>query len=303
MWLPGRVGSAVYRDAMARTDTSARSRPLTRGRTPARTTEAAQPAPRSRTGTRSGSGRGRQPARKPPARRQPPRRTGPGPVARGFKGAWTLTARGLGSLARTVGRGREIDAAHRRDGVALGLVVLALLTAAGLWLGAGGPVGTAVQVAFRTVLGSVALGLPVILLGVAVLLMRTDPDPETRPRTVVGALLLTLGVLGVWHLSVGAPEFLAGRQAGGGVIGAWVADPLTAGITVWLAMPVLVLVAAFGLLVLTGTPVRDVPRRVQCLITGEAFDEEYDDEWGSADDLDEPVAETEVIEKPKRKRK
>ncbi|MFC5063611.1 DNA translocase FtsK 4TM domain-containing protein [Actinomycetospora atypica] len=289
---------------MARTDTSARSRPLTRGRTPARTTEAAQPAPRSRSGARTGTGRGRQPARKPPARRQPPRRTGPGPVARGLKGAWTLTARGLGSLARTIGRGREIDAAHRRDGVALGLVVLALLTAAGLWLGAGGPVGTGIQIAFRTVLGSVALGLPVILLGVAVLLMRTDPDPETRPRTVVGALLLSLGVLGVWHLSVGAPPLLAGRQAGGGVLGAWVADPLTAGVTVWLAMPVLVLVAAFGLLVLTGTPVRDVPRRVQCLITGEAFDEEYDDEWGSADDVDEePVAETEVIEKPRKRRK
>ena len=89
------------------------------------------------------------------------------------------------------------------------------------------------------------LGLPVILLGIGVVLMRTDPDPETRPRTVVGALLLGLGVLGVWHLSVGAPGLLAGRQAGGGVIGAWVADPLTAGVTVWLSMPVLVLVAAF----------------------------------------------------------
>jgi S-DNA-T family DNA segregation ATPase FtsK/SpoIIIE len=213
-------------------------------------------------------------------------------------------------VARTIGRGREIDAAHRRDGIALGLVVLALVTAAGLWLGAGGPVGTAIQVAFRTVLGSVALGLPVILLGIAVVLMRTDPDPETRPRTVVGALLLGLGVLGVWHLSVGAPGPLAGRQAGGGVVGAWVADPLTAGVTVWLSMPVLVLVAAFGLLVLTGTPVRDVPRRVRCLITGEPFDEEYDDEWGGVDEIDQdaaggagdPDAETTALRRPRRKR-
>ncbi|WP_433799184.1 DNA translocase FtsK [Actinomycetospora sp. CA-084318] len=280
---------------MARTDTrSQRSRPLTGGRTPGRTVATAQP---SRSGRRT-------PARKPPARKPAPRRTGPGPIARGVRGAWTLTARGLGSLARTIGRGREIDAAHRRDGIALALVVLALVTAAGLWLGAGGPIGTGMQIAFRTVLGSVALALPVILLGIAVLLMRTDPDPETRPRTVVGALLLALGVLGAWHLSVGAPELLAGRQAGGGVIGAWLADPLTAGVTVWLAMPVLVLVAAFGLLVLTGTPVRDVPRRVRCLVTGEAFDEEYDDEWGGAEEVDEePVAETEVIEKPRRRRK
>jgi DNA segregation ATPase FtsK/SpoIIIE, S-DNA-T family len=210
-------------------------------------------------------------------------------------------------VARTIGRGREIDAAHRRDGVALGLVVLALVTAAGMWLGAGGPVGTAIQVAFRTVLGSVALGLPVILLGIAVVLMRTDPDPETRPRTVVGALLLGLGVLGVWHLSVGAPGLLAGRQAGGGVIGAWVADPLTAGVTVWLSMPVLVLVGAFGLLVLTGTPVRDVPRRVRCLVTGEPFDDGYDDAWGGVEEVDpeaagDPDAETAALRRPRRKR-
>ncbi|GAA4854530.1 DNA translocase FtsK [Actinomycetospora corticicola] len=283
---------------MARTETrSQRSRPLTGGRTPGRTGATAQPS-------RSGSGR-RTPARKPPARRPAARRSGPGPVVRGLRGAWTLTARGLGSVARTIGRGREIDAAHRRDGIALALVVLALITAAGLWLGAGGPIGAGIQIAFRTVLGSTALGLPVVLLGIAVLLMRTDPDPETRPRTVVGALLLTLGVLGAWHLSVGAPEALAGRQAGGGVIGAWLADPLTAGVTVWIAMPVLVLIAAFGLLVLTGTPVRDVPHRVRCLVTGEAFDDEYDDEWGSAEDVEETadVAETEVIEKPKRRRK
>ena len=300
---------------MARTDTSARSRPLTRGRTPARTTESAQPAPRSGSG-RSGSGRSGSGRRAPvkggrrgPARRPAPRR-GPGPLVRGLKGTWTLAARGLGSVARTIGRGREIDAAHRRDGIALGLVVLALVTAAGLWLGAGGPVGTGIQVAFRTVLGSVALGLPVILLGIAVVLMRTDPDPETRPRTVVGALLLGLGVLGVWHLSVGAPGLLAGRQAGGGVIGAWVADPLTAGVTVWLSMPVLVLVAAFGLLVLTGTPVRDVPRRVRCLITGEPFDDEYDDEWGGVEEVDpdateaadDPDAETTALRRPRRKR-
>ncbi|MEJ2867927.1 DNA translocase FtsK [Actinomycetospora sp. OC33-EN08] len=283
---------------MARTDTrSQRSRPLTGGRTPERTVATASPS-RSNGRRAPAKGRGRATARKPA-----PRRSGPGPLARGVRGAWTLTARGLGSVARTIGRGREIDAAHRRDGIALALVVLALVTAAGLWLGAGGPVGTGLQIAVRTVLGSLALALPVILLGIALVLMRTDPSPETRPRTVVGALLLAVGVLGAWHLSVGAPGPLPGRQAGGGVIGAWVADPLTAGVTIWLAMPVLVLVAAFGLLVLTGTPVREVPHRVRALVTGEAFDEEYDDEWGSADEVDEDVAATEVIEKPRRRRK
>ena len=261
-----------------RTDTpprrSARSRPLTKGRTPGGTTSrTTSPAPRRRPATR-----------RPTTGRRPTARRGPGPLVRGLRGSWTLAARGLGSLARAVGRGREIDAAHRRDGIALGLVVLAVLAAAGLWLDAAGPVGRALDLAVRTVVGSPALALPLVAVGTAVVLMRSDPSPETRPRTVVGAVLLTLGVLGVWHLVVGAPAELAGRQAAGGVVGAVVAGPLALGVTPWLAGIVLVLVAAYGLLVLTGTPVRSVGERMRLLVLG--ADPEEDDDWGGPDDVD-----------------
>ncbi len=193
-----------------------------------------------------------------------------------------LAARGVGSLARTLGRARDVDAAHRRDGVALGLVVLAVLTAAGVWWGAGGPVGTGLDVGLRTVVGAAALVLPVVLLGIAVILMRTDPVPETRPRMIVGALLLGLGVLAVWHLVVGSPRDLAARRTGGGVLGAVVADPLARGVTVWIAGIVLVLVGLYGLLVLTGTPVREVGVRLRALVTGE----DPDEEWGGPDEVD-----------------
>ncbi|WP_433036879.1 hypothetical protein [Actinomycetospora sp. CA-053990] len=134
---------------------------------------------------------------------------------RTLRGGWVLTARGLGSLVRTLGRARDVDAAHRRDGVALGLVVLAVLTAAGVWWEAGGPVGAGLDIGLRTIIGAAALVLPVVLLGVAVILLRTDPSPETRPRSVVGALLLGVAVLAVWHLVAGAPRDLAGRRAAG----------------------------------------------------------------------------------------
>lgn len=134
---------------------------------------------------------------------------------RTLRGGWVLTARGLGSLVRTLGRARDVDAAHRRDGVALGLVVLAVLTAAGVWWGAGGPVGAGLDIGLRTIIGAAALVLPVVLLGVAVILLRTDPSPETRPRSVVGALLLGVAVLAVWHLVTGAPRDLGGRRAAG----------------------------------------------------------------------------------------
>ncbi|GAA4791275.1 hypothetical protein GCM10023200_28090 [Actinomycetospora chlora] len=213
-----------------------------------------------------------------------------------------LTARGLGSLVRTLGRARDVDAAHRRDGVALGLVVLAVLTAAGVWWGAGGPVGTGLDIGLRTVIGAAALVLPVVLVGVAVILLRTDPSPETRPRSVVGALLLAVAVLAVWHLIGGAPADLAGRRGAGGVLGAVVADPLARGVTSWLAGIVLVLVGLYGLLVLTGTPVREVGERLRLLVTGE----HPDDEWGGPDDVDvddDPDGTAPTTEIPRRRRK
>ncbi|MEJ2860416.1 DNA translocase FtsK [Actinomycetospora flava] len=258
-----------------------RSRPITGGRTPRAKGGGADTSTRSPQQRRPAPGR-KRPAARTTKGRAPARRTGPGPIVRTLRGGWVLTARGLGSVVRTLGRARDVDAAHQRDGVALGLVVLAVLTAAGVWWGAGGPVGAGLDVGLRTVIGAAALVLPVVLLGVAVVLLRTDPSPETRPRTVVGALLLGVCVLAVWHLVAGAPRDLAGRREGGGVLGAVVADPLARGVTVWIAGVVLVLVGLYGLLVLTGTPVREVGVRLRALVTGE----HPDDEWGGPDDVD-----------------
>ncbi|WP_328309045.1 DNA translocase FtsK [Actinomycetospora sp. NBC_00405] len=264
---------------------ASRSRPLTGGRTPRRSgagpetpTRSPQQRPPSKGGRRAAGGsKGRTTKGRAPARRG-----GPGPIVRTLRGGWVLTARGLGSLVRTLGRARDVDAAHRRDGVALGLVVLAVLTAAGVWWGAGGPVGAGLDIGLRTIIGAAALVLPVVLLGVAVILLRTDPSPETRPRSVVGALLLGVAVLAVWHLVTGAPRDLGGRRAAGGVIGAVVADPLARGVTTWIAGIVLVLVGLYGLLVLTGTPVREVGERLRALVTGEY----PEDEWGGPEDVD-----------------
>ncbi|TDQ65708.1 S-DNA-T family DNA segregation ATPase FtsK/SpoIIIE [Actinomycetospora succinea] len=259
-----------------------RSRPITGGRTPRRKGSGPDTATRSPQQRRPAQGGKRPAGRSTGKGRGPARRTGPGPVVRTLRGGWVLTARGLGSLVRTLGRARDVDAAHQRDGIALGLVVLAVLTAAGVWWGAGGPVGVGLDVGLRTVIGAAALVLPVVLVGIAVVLLRTDPVPETRPRTVIGALLLGISVLAVWHLVVGAPRDLAGRRDGGGVLGAVVADPLARGVTVWIAGIVLVLVGLYGLLVLTGTPVREVGVRLRALVTGE----HPDDEWGGPDDVD-----------------
>ncbi|HEY3263073.1 MAG TPA: DNA translocase FtsK 4TM domain-containing protein, partial [Pseudonocardiaceae bacterium] len=184
-------------------------------------------------------------------------------------GAWGLLARGMGSAARAIGRTRELDAAHQRDGIALALIAIAVMTGAGVWWNAGGPVGAWLDGVLHTAIGSAAGVLPLVLVLVAIVLMRTEVKPDARIRLVIGSVLLTVGVLGLWHLVAGGPQDADGRRRAAGVIGFLAADPLVDGLTMWVAVPVALLLAAYGLLVLAATPVRDVPLRLRQL-TGRA---------------------------------
>ncbi|HSZ29806.1 MAG TPA: cell division protein FtsK, partial [Pseudonocardiaceae bacterium] len=77
-------------------------------------------------------------------------------LRRGLVSTWSLLARGVGGLARALGRTRELEPAHRRDGLALGVVALAVVAAAALWWTAGGPVGAGLQHMLRTLFGAVS---------------------------------------------------------------------------------------------------------------------------------------------------
>ncbi|HEV7452793.1 MAG TPA: DNA translocase FtsK [Pseudonocardiaceae bacterium] len=220
-------------------------------------TKSAASRPRSRSNAQ-------RPVRRPLPRRGP--RRGRGRIlGRGLAGMWSLLARGAGRLVRALGRTRELEPAHRRDGLALGLVALAVVTAAAVWWTAGGPVGAGVQYALRAMFGTASLGLPVVFAGVAMALMRTESDAAARPRRTVGTVLLTLGTLGLWHLAAGGPADAVGRSHAAGAIGFLIADPLVDGFTVWVAAPLLALLSGYGLLVLTGTAVRAVPHRIRRL--------------------------------------
>ncbi|WP_433869669.1 DNA translocase FtsK [Saccharopolyspora sp. CA-218241] len=171
--------------------------------------------------------------------------------------------RGVGSVVRAFGKTRELDPAHRRDGLALVLLAVAVVAAAGVWWQAGGPVGQWFDTALRSVVGSAAAVLPLVLAGSAVVLMRTEHSQEARPRVVIGSFLLVVTVLGVLHIVAGAPMDPAGWTHAGGALGFVAGGPLAQGLTPWVAVPVLVLIGLFGLLVLLGTPVREIPERLR----------------------------------------
>ncbi|MEV0049978.1 DNA translocase FtsK 4TM domain-containing protein [Saccharopolyspora shandongensis] len=194
-----------------------------------------------------------------------PRRTAPKRSTRTSSKGGGSIARGVGSVVRAVGKTKELDPAHRRDGLALIFLATAVIAAAGVWWQAGGPVGHWFDWALRSVIGVAAVVLPIVLLITAVLLMRTETSAEARPRVVIGSLLLIFTTLGVLHIVSGAPLDSENWANAGGALGFVAGGPLAHGLTGWVAVPVLVLIGLFGLLVLTGTPVREVAARLRGL--------------------------------------
>jgi S-DNA-T family DNA segregation ATPase FtsK/SpoIIIE len=204
-----------------------------------------------------------------------------------------MLAKGTGSTARSVGRARDIDPGHRRDGIALALLGLAVVIAASSWFDAARPVGAWVDSVLRIFIGSAVVVLPVVTAGVAVLLMRTEPNPDARPRLVLGATMVALPVLGLWHLWAGSPDTPVGRAHAAGFIGFAIGGPLSEGLTAWICAPLLFIGALFGLLLLTGTTIREVPDTLRSMFGtrmfgyGESERECYEDD----PDIESPVAE------------
>ncbi len=187
------------------------------------------------------------------------------PVGRAVSAGWLLLARGAGGAARAVGRQAataRLDPAHRRDGVGLAVLGLAVVVAMGVWFAGGGPVGQAVDDVLRGAVGTAAAALPVLLAAAGVHLLRQLPRPEERGRVGIGWVALTLAVTGLFHLGGGSPDGPA-RSGAGGRLGSWAGGPLERGVGAALAVLLLVLLGTFGLLVVTKTPVNRVPARLR----------------------------------------
>jgi S-DNA-T family DNA segregation ATPase FtsK/SpoIIIE len=226
-------------------------------------------AGRTTTGRRSSSTRGRQPARRSAASRSsaPP------------KDVIHWLGRLYGAVRAGLSRIADIDPAIRRDGLGLVLIGLAVIVGAGVWFDAGGPVGHGVRIGLTTVIGAGAYPLPLFMVGLGLFFMGTPPSaPETRPRVVFGGLLVTFGGLGLAHVLAGSPELLAGWREAGGALGYVSGMPLTLGLTAWISAPVLLLFALYGLLLLSGTPIRSLPERLRSGFRHSAATPEADDD-------------------------
>ncbi|MFD7131517.1 DNA translocase FtsK [Streptomyces sp. NPDC059894] len=216
------------------------------------------------------------PAKRAPAKKAVAKKPAPKPapsptggVYRLVRAVWLGLAHAVGAVFRGIGNGaKNLDPAHRKDGVALLLLGVALIVAAGTWADLRGPVGDLVEILVTGAFGRLDLLVPILLAVIAVRFIRHPEKPEANGRIVIGLSALVIGVLGQVHVACGSPARSGGMQAirdAGGLIGWSAATPLTYAMGEILAVPLLVLLTVFGLLVVTATPVNAVPQRLRQL--------------------------------------
>ncbi len=191
-------------------------------------------------------------------------------MAGGLRTAYLGIAHALGNGARKVGTAGEeptpVDPALRRDGVGLFLIGCAIVVAAEFWWGLPDPVGGWIRIGLTSVIGTLAYAAPIFL---AVMAWRTLRHPDRNGpggRQAVGWTAALLGLLGLINLAAGLPrpDDPAGMRAAGGVLG-FISSSLLHDLlkTNWVAAPLLVLLLVFGLLVVVGIPLHEIPGRLR----------------------------------------
>ncbi|HEY7175942.1 MAG TPA: DNA translocase FtsK 4TM domain-containing protein, partial [Micromonosporaceae bacterium] len=209
------------------------------------------------------------PRRRTPARRNRRYRGSsiPGPLdvlGKIVVGFWMGLAHVIGWLVRAAGRqaanARDLHPDHQRDGGALFAFAVALLLTVAVWFDQGGVVGKDVNEFARILFGAAAIALPLILLITGVRMMRQPAAPEEHHgRGVVGWSAIFAGWSGLIYLHAHDRLHI---QASGGVLGRLTGDLFSRAVSSWVAVPVLVMLTGFGLLVVTATPINRIPSRL-----------------------------------------
>ena len=210
---------------------------------------------------------------------------------------WLLIAWAVGSTVRRFGRNaRELEADHRRDGVGLLFVGLAIVFAASIWARMDNLAGTGIYTLTSAVVGEGSFTVPILFALVGWRFFRHPDRNSALPPAEIGWTALLVGGLGLFSITRGVPT-LAHHDGGwpavktaGGFIGMVASWPLATGLTPWVATPLLGLLGCYGLLVITGTPVRHVPDRLVGLAElfgyQRPFDDDYDDDYDEDEDED-----------------
>ena len=186
---------------------------------------------------------------------------------RAVRSGYLAIARMVGGMIRSIGVQRwEVAPEQRRDGYALFLLLIAILVAVVEWWQSAGPVLGAVHTVVAGTFGISSMVIPLLAAGWSLRMFRRPDQVRANTRIALGIAILLTAISAIASVSARLPAPADGIDAlarGGGVLGFLAAAPLEA-----LLPPVAVVVIhsiliAFGVLVLTATPVESIPSRLR----------------------------------------
>lgn len=184
---------------------------------------------------------------------------------------WLGIAHVIGAIARGIGKSaRDLDPAHRRDGLGLLYLSFAIVVAAVVWFDVAGFVSGVVTSLVTGAVGIFDVLAPVALLVIAVQTLRhPDAPSQKKGRLTIGWTLLSLSVMGIVHINRGNPIPSSGagamREAAGWVGWAITAPFVSAAGTI-VTVLLLLVVAFFSVLIITATPVNTIPTKVRSIV-------------------------------------
>ena len=179
--------------------------------------------------------------------------------------AWMAMAHGVGAAFRAFSPER-LAPDERRDGFPFVLFLLAVGGAVVEWFLPAQTVAVALhQWTFGALFGAACAVLPVVLLALAIWLFHHPASTTDNGRIAIGLLMLVASLSGLFQVFNGDPhpdQGLEQLSRAGGVVGWLAAWPLLL-LTAWVAVPVLAVMLALSVLVLTKTPPTRVGARLR----------------------------------------
>ena len=212
----------------------------------------------------------RKPARATAAKSAAPKARSANPGGQGFFSGLTkfylAAAHLMGKAVRAFSTEKLADE-DRRDGAPFFVFLLSIFGATFAWFLINEPWAKALHsYTFGMLFGLVAFALPAVFLFYSLYLFRHPASVKDSSRFAVGFWLFLSVVSGFFHIFGGAPSPNAdgpeGLSAAGGLFGWLVGGPLLSLLTVWGATPVLVILVAVSVLIMTGTAPNKIKPRL-----------------------------------------
>ena len=254
----------------------------------------------------------RRPAAKRPARAaaaKPAKSTGK-TLGQILAAGYMFLAHGMGGLIRAFSTEKLADG-DRRDGPPFFLFLLSVFGAANAWFLINQPWANFLHsYSFGLLFGAVSFALPAVFFVYSFFLFRHPASVQDSSRFAVGFWLLLSVISAFFHIFGGRPtpnlDGALGLARAGGLFGWLVGEPLVSLLTIWGAVPLLVLLTGVAALIMTKTAPNQIIARLQELYrflfgikhepeVQDAFDGKKSTWWSKSKD-EKPAFESAVVQ-------